>query len=55
MKILNLYPEDFRNIYDWNAVCDQLNVPHNALLIEIECNKVTYDDAEETNIISYQN
>lgn len=55
MKILNLYPEDFRNINDWYAVCDQLGCDYNALLIEIECNKVTYDDATETNILTYQN
>ena len=55
MKLLNLYPEDFRNINDWYAVCDQLNIPYNALLIELNCSKVTYDDMTETNILTYLN
>jgi hypothetical protein len=55
MKILNLYPDDFRNINDWYAVCDQLHVPYNALLIELECKQVKYDDALETNILTYLN
>ena len=55
MKLLNLYPDDFRNINDWYAVCDQLGIPYNALLIEIECTKLLYEDATETNILSYLN
>ena len=55
MKILNLYPEDFRNINDWYAVCDQLGIPYNALIIELECKKVTYEDMTETNILTYLN
>ena len=39
MKLLNLYPEDFRNINDWYAVCDQLKVDYNALVIDIYYNK----------------
>ena len=42
-------------INDWYAVCDQLNIPYNALLIELNCSKVTYDDMTETNILTYLN
>jgi hypothetical protein len=55
MKILNLYPDDFRNINDWYAICDQLGISYNALLIELECSKVMYEDATETNILTYLN
>ena len=54
-KFITLYPDDFRNINDWYAVCDQLGIPYNALLIELECNKVVYEDATETNILTYLN
>ena len=55
MKLLNLYPEDFRNINDLYAVCDQLGIPYNALLIELDSNKVVYEDATENNILTYLN
>ena len=55
MKYLTLYQEDFRFDDDWFAICDQLGIPYNALLIELECTKVLYEDATETNILSYLN
>ena len=53
MKFLTLYPEDFRNIEDWYSVCDQLDIPHNTLVIDIELTKVKYEDSKENNIITY--
>jgi hypothetical protein len=55
MKYLNLYPDDFRNINDWYSVCDQLHIPHNTLVIEIELTKVSYEDCLEKNTITYSN
>ena len=49
-KFLTLYPDDFRNINDWYAVCDQLNIDHNALLIDIYYSDLRYDTINETNI-----
>ena len=54
MKYLTLYPEDFAYINDWYAVCDQLEIPHDSLIIDIELTKVAYADYEnEKNIITY--
>lgn len=47
MKILQLYPEDFRKVQDWNAVCDQLNVPYNATSIELKISSVHYEEATD--------
>jgi len=54
MKYLTIYPEDFRCIEDWYAICDQLEVPHNSLIIDIELTKVAYADYEfEKVIVNY--
>jgi hypothetical protein len=54
MKYLTLYQEDFRFDDDWFAICDQLGVPHDSLIIDIELTKVAYADYEnEKNIITY--
>lgn len=53
MKYLTIYPDDFRNIQDWYAVCDQLEIPHNTLVIDIELTKVTYEDSLDKNTITY--
>ena len=53
MKYLTIYPEDFRNIQDWYDVCDQLEIPHNTLVIDIELTKVSYEDSLEKNTINY--
>jgi hypothetical protein len=53
MKYLTIYPEDFRNIQDWYDVCDQLGIPHNTLVIDIELTKVSYEDSLEKNTINY--
>jgi hypothetical protein len=55
MRILSLYPEDFANLNDWYAICDQLGIPYDALFIDIECTRVAYNSQEETNILSYLN
>jgi hypothetical protein len=39
-KFVTIYPDDFRNINDWYAVCDQLKIDYNALVIDIYYNKV---------------
>jgi hypothetical protein len=52
-KFLTLYPEDFRNINDWYALCDQLQIDYNALLIDIYYTKVIHETGKETNIITY--
>lgn len=54
-KFITLYPEDFRNINDWYAVCDQLGIDYNALLIDIYYNKVVYETQKETNILEQLN
>jgi hypothetical protein len=51
-KYLTLYYDDFDNINYWYDICDQLNVPHNTLIIDIELTKVKYADAKETNILT---
>jgi hypothetical protein len=38
-KFLTIYPDDFRNINDWYAVCDQLKI----------------DSQKETNILEHLN
>jgi hypothetical protein len=53
MKYLTIYPEDFRNINDWYSVCDQLEIPHNTLVIDIELTKVSYEDSLDKNVINY--
>jgi len=50
MTILNLYPEDFKKVQDWVAVCDQLNVPYEATSIELKISSVHY---EESNGLEY--
>ena len=54
-KFITLYPEDFKNINDWYAVCDQLGIDYNALLIDIYYNKVVYETQKETNILEQLN
>lgn len=54
-KFITLYPEDFRNINDWYAICDQLGIDYNALLIDIYYNKVVYETQKETNILEQLN
>jgi hypothetical protein len=54
-KFITLYPEDFRNINDWYAVCDQLGIDYNALLIDIYYNKVIFETQQETNILEQLN
>lgn len=54
-KFITLYPEDFRNINDWYAVCDQLGIDYNALLIDIYYNKVVYETQKKTNILEQLN
>lgn len=54
MKYLTLYQEDFRFDDDWIAICDQLQVPHDSAIIDIELTKVAYADTQlEKNIITY--
>ena len=54
MKYLTLYQEDFAFINDWYAICDQLQVPHDSKIIDIELTKVAYANQElEKNIITY--
>jgi hypothetical protein len=52
MKFLTLYHNDFENINYWYDICDQLNIPHNTLIIDIELTKIKYADAKETNFIT---
>jgi hypothetical protein len=54
-KFITIYPDDFRNINDWYAVCDQLKVDYNALVIDIYYNKVVYETQKETNILEHLN
>jgi len=51
-KYLTLYYDDFENINYWYDICDQLNVPHNTLIIDIELIKIKYADATGTNILT---
>ena len=51
-KYLTLYYDDFENINYWYDICDQLNVPHNTLIIDIELTKIKYADATGTNILT---
>jgi hypothetical protein len=52
MKFLTLYYDDFDNINYWYDICDQIGIPHNTLVIDIELKRVTYQDAKETNILN---
>jgi hypothetical protein len=54
MKYLTIYPEDFRDINDWYSICDQLDIPHNTLIIDIELTKISYEDFKEKNNITYE-
>ena len=54
-KFITIYPDDFRNINDWYAVCDQLKVDYNTLVIDIYYNKVVYETQKETNILEHFN
>lgn len=43
-KILTLYPEDFRKLHDWIAVCQQLEInPDSTSSVDIFFNKVEAD------------
>lgn len=44
MTILNLYPEDFAKWHDWTAVCDQLNIPHDSISVELKISKIHYEE-----------
>lgn len=44
MTILNLYPEDFAKWHDWTAVCDQLNIPHESISVELKISKIHYEE-----------
>ena len=54
-KFITIYPDDFRNINDWYAVCDQLKVDYNTLVIDIYYNNVVYETQKETNILEHFN
>lgn len=54
-KFLTIYPDDFRNINDWYAVCDQLGIDYNALLVDVYYNKLVYETQKETNILEQLN
>ena len=54
-KFITIYPDDFRNINDWYAVCDQLGIDYNALLIDIYYKKVIFETQQETNILEQLN
>lgn len=54
-KFITIYPDDFRNINDWYAVCDQLKVDYNALVIDIYYNKIVFETQKETNILEHLN
>ena len=34
-RVLSLYPEDFKKVHDWVAVCEQLGVNPSSLKVEI--------------------
>jgi hypothetical protein len=50
-KFVTIYPDDFRNINDWYAICDQLGIDYNALLVDVYYNKLVYETQKETNIL----
>jgi hypothetical protein len=54
-KFLTIYPDDFRNINDWYAICDQLGIDYNALLVDVYYNKLVYETQKETNILEQLN
>jgi hypothetical protein len=54
-KFVTIYPDDFRNINDWYAICDQLGIDYNALLVDVYYNKVVYETQKETNILEQLN
>jgi len=43
------------NINDWYAVCDQLGIDYNALLVDVYYNKLVYETQKETNILEQLN
>ena len=51
MTILNLYPDDFAKWHDWTAVCDQLNIPHTSISVELKISKINYE--EEGSSLDY--
>ncbi len=53
MKYITIYPEDFSNIQYWYDICDQLELPHNTLVIDIQLTKVAYEDSTEKNVKNY--
>jgi hypothetical protein len=54
-KFLTIYPDDFRNINDWYAICDQRGIDYNALLVDVYYNKLVYETQKETNILEQLN
>jgi hypothetical protein len=54
-KFVTIYPDDFRNINDWYAICDQLGINYNALLVDVYYNKLVYETQKETNILEQLN
>jgi hypothetical protein len=54
-KFVTIYPDDFRNINDWYAICDQLGIDYNALLVDVYYNKIVYETQKETNILEQLN
>jgi hypothetical protein len=54
-KFITIYPDDFKNINDWYAVCDQLGIDYNALLVDVYYNKLVYETQKETNILEQLN
>jgi hypothetical protein len=54
-KFLTIYPDDFRNINDWYAICDQIGIDYNALLVDVYYNKLVYETQKETNILEQLN
>jgi hypothetical protein len=54
-KFVTIYPDDFRSINDWYAICDQLGIDYNALLIDVYYNKIVYETQKETNILEQLN
>jgi len=44
MKYLTLYFDDFENINYWYDICDQLELPHNTMVIDIELSRIKYDN-----------
>lgn len=55
MKILQLYPEDFKKMHDWIAVCDQLNVPTSATSIELKVSSVHYEEDQNLELNDNEN